>query len=82
MTAGRKPSSGCCCTRVSDCALKILARDYFEQLDALVKGFFVFENSAHSPLLEEPLLGRRILKGAILNGWTNLADQHDSATTG
>lgn len=44
-----------------------LARDYFEQLDAPVKGFYVFDESAHSPLLEEPMLGRRILKEEILN---------------
>jgi len=45
-----------------------LARDYFEQLDAPIKGFFVFDDSAHSPLLEEPLQGRRIVEGDILNG--------------
>ena len=29
-----------------------LARDYFQQLQAPVKGFYLFDNSAHSPLLE------------------------------
>jgi pimeloyl-ACP methyl ester carboxylesterase len=43
-----------------------LARDYFEVLDAPVKGFYVFENSAHSPLLEEPLRARRILRDDVL----------------
>lgn len=39
-----------------------LARDYFQQLQAPVKGFYEFDNSAHSPLLEEPREGRRILE--------------------
>ncbi|GAA1750926.1 alpha/beta hydrolase [Kocuria aegyptia] len=38
-----------------------LARDYFEQLQAPVKGFYVFDNSAHSPILEEPSEAHRIL---------------------
>lgn len=43
-----------------------LAQDYFEVLDAPVKGFYVFENSAHSPLMEEPLRARRILRDDVL----------------
>ncbi len=31
-----------------------LAKSYYEQLDAPVKGFYTFEQSAHSPLFEEP----------------------------
>jgi pimeloyl-ACP methyl ester carboxylesterase len=31
-----------------------LAKDYFEQIDAPVKGFYTFEQSAHSPIFEEP----------------------------
>jgi pimeloyl-ACP methyl ester carboxylesterase len=38
-----------------------LAKDYFEQLHAPVKGFYLFENSAHSPVLDEPEEARRIL---------------------
>ncbi len=43
-----------------------LAQDYFEQLQAPVKGFYEFENSAHSPLLEEPERGHRILEHDVL----------------
>jgi pimeloyl-ACP methyl ester carboxylesterase len=31
-----------------------LARDYFEQLRAPSKGFYTFEQSAHSPMCEGP----------------------------
>jgi pimeloyl-ACP methyl ester carboxylesterase len=31
-----------------------LGKSYYEQLDAPVKGFYTFKNSAHSPLFEEP----------------------------
>jgi pimeloyl-ACP methyl ester carboxylesterase len=51
-----------------------LAREYFEQLRAPVKGFYEFENSAHSPLLEEPQVARRILENDVLAGATTLAD--------
>jgi pimeloyl-ACP methyl ester carboxylesterase len=51
-----------------------LARDYFEQLRAPVKGFYVFDGSAHSPLLEEPLVGHRIVEQDILTESTDLAD--------
>lgn len=51
-----------------------LARDYFEQLQAPVKGFYVFGDSAHSPLLEEPHKARRILQQDVLAGTTTLAD--------
>lgn len=43
-----------------------LAKDYFEQLQAPVKGFYVFDNSAHSPLLEEPQEAHRILEHDLL----------------
>ncbi|MGD9959380.1 alpha/beta fold hydrolase [Nocardioides sp.] len=51
-----------------------LARDYFEKLQAPVKGFYVFDNSAHSPLLEEPRAAHRILEHDVLAGATTLAD--------
>jgi pimeloyl-ACP methyl ester carboxylesterase len=52
-----------------------LAEDYFEQLQAPVKGFYVFGDSAHSPLHEEPDKGHRILKQDVLAGATTLADR-------
>jgi pimeloyl-ACP methyl ester carboxylesterase len=43
-----------------------LVEDYYDALDAPAKGFYLFENSAHSPLLEEPQQARRILQDDIL----------------
>lgn len=52
-----------------------LAEDYLERLQAPVKGLYVFHNSAHSPLLEEPQAARRIFERDVLTGATTLADQ-------
>jgi pimeloyl-ACP methyl ester carboxylesterase len=43
-----------------------LAREYFEALDAPRKRFHLFEHSAHSPLLEEPVRARQILRDDVL----------------
>jgi len=51
-----------------------LAKDYFENLRAPVKGFYTFEQSAHSPIFEEPEKSRRILREDVLVGANNLAD--------
>lgn len=51
-----------------------LARAYFEQLRAPLKGFYTFEQSAHSPILEEPAKARRILQEDVLAGKNSLAD--------
>ena len=51
-----------------------LAKDYFEKLKAPVKGFYTFENSAHSPMFEEPEKVQKILLEVILTGTNNLAD--------
>ena len=52
-----------------------LAKKYYEQIKAPVKGFYTFNNSAHSPLFEEPLLVRKIIERDILNGTNSLADK-------
>jgi pimeloyl-ACP methyl ester carboxylesterase len=52
-----------------------LARDYLRRLDAPVKGFYTFEKSAHSPLLEEPAQAHRILQTDVLTGSNALADR-------
>jgi pimeloyl-ACP methyl ester carboxylesterase len=52
-----------------------LAKDYFVQIKAPVKGFYSFNNSAHSPIFEEPILVRRIFEKDILNGINSLADK-------
>ncbi len=51
-----------------------LAKSYFESLQAPVKGFYTFEQSAHSPMFEEPEKMQRILREDVLAGANNLAD--------
>lgn len=50
------------------------AKAYFEKLDAPVKGFYTFEQSAHSPMFEEPEKMQQILREDVLRGTSNLAD--------
>ena len=50
------------------------AKSYFEKLKAPVKGFYTFEQSAHSPLFEEPEKMGRILQEDVLAGTNSLAD--------
>ena len=51
-----------------------LAKDYLEKLQAPMKGFYTLEQSAHSPLFEEPEKMLRILLEDVLAGTNNLAD--------
>ena len=51
-----------------------LAKAYLEKLQAPIKGFYTFEQSAHSPLFEEPEKMQRILREDILLGMNNLID--------
>lgn len=51
-----------------------LSRAYFDAIEAPVKGFYVFEDSAHSPLFEEPELALRILLNDVMRGENALAD--------
>ena len=51
-----------------------VAKDYFEKLKAPVKGFYTFEQSAHSPIFEEPERVQRILQKDVLVGANSLAD--------
>ena len=51
-----------------------LAKAYFEKLNAPVKGFYTFENSAHSPMFEEPEKVLTILQEDVLAGTNRLAD--------
>lgn len=52
-----------------------LARNYFDLIKAPVKGFYTFENFAHSPLFEQPLRARDILAQDVLTHSNRLADQ-------
>ena len=51
-----------------------LARAYYQQLDAPVKGFYTFEHSAHSPLFEEPEKMCEFMRADVLTGSKTLAD--------
>ncbi|PKP07008.1 MAG: alpha/beta hydrolase [Bacteroidetes bacterium HGW-Bacteroidetes-5] len=52
-----------------------LAKEYFEKIKAPVKGFYTFENSAHSPIFEEPDRVNKILIADVLAGRSTLADK-------
>lgn len=51
-----------------------LAKAYLERLQAPVKGFYTFKQSAHTPFFEEPEKTRGILRADVLTGSTTLAD--------
>ena len=51
-----------------------LAKDYFEKLKAPIKGFYTFEQSAHSPIFEEPEKMKQILQEDVLAGANSFAD--------
>jgi pimeloyl-ACP methyl ester carboxylesterase len=55
-----------------------LSRAYLEAIEAPVKGFYTFENSAHSPLFEEPERATGILLNDVLGRTSALADGHGS----
>ena len=51
-----------------------LAESYFKKIQAPIKGFYLFKNSAHSPMFEEPEKYIRIMREDVLAGKNNLAD--------
>ena len=52
-----------------------LQKDYFVKINAPEKGFYTFENSAHSPLFEESENFIEIMVNDVLNGKISLADK-------
>jgi pimeloyl-ACP methyl ester carboxylesterase len=52
-----------------------LSKAYLEKLQAPLRGFYTFENSAHSPLFEEPQRVNEIFAKDILRGKILLADK-------
>lgn len=52
-----------------------LAKEYFHILQSPMKGFYTFNESAHSPLFEEPEKFGHILEEDVLNGTNNNADK-------
>ncbi len=53
-----------------------LSKAYLDKLQAPVKGFYTFDNSAHSPLYEEPARVRRIIEIDVLNSKNSLVDKN------
>ena len=53
---------------------KDLSKEYLEKIEAPLKGFYTFNESAHSPMFEEPQRLKEILIKDILNSSTNLSD--------
>lgn len=51
-----------------------LTESYFKKLQAPVKGFYLFQQSAHSPIFEEPEKTLRIMRRDVLTGNNSLAD--------
>jgi pimeloyl-ACP methyl ester carboxylesterase len=51
-----------------------LAKAYFDRLQAPVKGFYTFKQSAHTPFFEEPQKTREILRVDVLTASTSMAD--------
>jgi pimeloyl-ACP methyl ester carboxylesterase len=51
-----------------------LAKAYFDRLEAPVKGFYTFKQSAHTPFFEEPAKMREIMVTDVLTGSKSLAD--------
>ena len=52
-----------------------LAKEYYQQITAPMKGFYTFEKSAHSPIFEEPDKFIKILREDVLFGKNELSDR-------
>ncbi|PKM70719.1 MAG: alpha/beta hydrolase, partial [Firmicutes bacterium HGW-Firmicutes-18] len=50
-------------------------KEYFEKLQAPIKGFYTFEQSAHSPMFEEPERFLEIMVNDVSNGKVILSDK-------
>jgi len=53
---------------------KDLSKEYLNKLEAPIKGFYTFHNSANSPMFEESVRFVDILAEDVLNQTTVLAD--------
>jgi pimeloyl-ACP methyl ester carboxylesterase len=60
--------------RYDQTANPTLSRAYFDMIEAPVKGFYEFADSAHSPLFEEPERATAILLQDVLRGSNVLSD--------
>jgi pimeloyl-ACP methyl ester carboxylesterase len=53
----------------------VVAKDFATALKAPIKGFYTFENSAHSPCFEEPEKMCNILRIDVLQNQVSLSDK-------
>ena len=51
-----------------------LTKQYFNSISAPMKGFYTFNNSAHSPIFEDPMKVIRIILEDVLIKENNLSD--------
>jgi pimeloyl-ACP methyl ester carboxylesterase len=54
-----------------------LSKEYLKKIESPVKGFYTFNESAHSPMFEEPQRFKEILIKDVLNSSTTLADNYN-----
>lgn len=57
-----------------------LQRKWFDAVEAPVKGFYTFENSAHSPLFEQPEKAMGIMTDDVLKGTAGKADEQQAGS--
>lgn len=53
-----------------------MSEAYLKKIDAPVKGFYLFKESAHSPIFEEPKKVMQVMQEDVINGKKDLADNH------
>lgn len=53
-----------------------MSEAYLKKIDAPVKGFYLFKESAHSPIFEEPKKVVQIMNEDVVNGKNSLADAY------
>lgn len=53
-----------------------MSEAYLKKLRAPLKGFYLFKESAHSPIFEEPEKVGQIIREDVLKGKNGLADTH------
>ncbi|WP_243156041.1 alpha/beta hydrolase [Clostridium sp. C2-6-12] len=53
-----------------------MTEDYLKKIDAPIKGFYLFKESAHSPIFEEPKKMMQIMQEDVINRKNNLVDTY------
>lgn len=53
-----------------------MSEAYLKKIDAPVKGFYLFKESAHSPIFEEPKKVMQVMQEDVKNGKNDLADNY------